>query len=95
MPTLVEPGETYDFEFSVSGDATGFVGTMNVLKFPGDSPTISRVMTKDGNTFKGTLTSAETISLGYGQWFIHGTTNDADEDIRSPEKIYIGAQWIV
>lgn len=94
MPNYIEPGETYDFEFTVSGDASGFTGTMNVLQYPGDTPDITRVMTRDGNTFKDTLTSAETISLGYGQWFVHGTTNDPDEDIRSPEKLYIGVQWV-
>tara|TARA_R110000782_G_scaffold177673_1_gene268622 strand:- start:21 stop:326 length:306 start_codon:yes stop_codon:yes gene_type:complete len=100
MVNKIEAGETYDFEFTVSGDASGFSGTMNVLQYPGATPTISRAMTKVGNAFKETLTSVETIALYAASedkslpWRIHGTTSDIDEDIRDPEILYITKGWV-
>jgi len=93
MPNNIRQGETFDFEFEISGDATGFSGTMDVMQYPLDTPAITRALTKDGNKFKGTLTSVETLALAVGEWFIYGTTNDADEDLRDPTKLYISKGW--
>ncbi|MCZ6898277.1 MAG: hypothetical protein O7D95_06195 [Betaproteobacteria bacterium] len=91
----IRQGETFDFEIEVSGDdAGGFTSTMDVLQYPGDTPAISRALTKEGNVFKGTLTSAETDALAVGQWFIHITTSDSDEDLREPIKLYISEGWV-
>lgn len=94
MPNYIEQGETYDFEFEISGDASGFTSTMNVMQYPGDTPAITRALTQDGDKFKGTLTSAETLALAVGQWFIHATTADSDEDLREPIKLYISKGWV-
>ncbi len=84
-------GETFGFTTGLSGDDTGaFTNTMDVMQYPGDTPTITRVITNETET----LTSAETAALSVGQWFIHITSNDPDEDIRSPVKLYVSKGWV-
>lgn len=92
-PNNVKQGATYDFEFEVSGDATGFVSTMYVMQYPGDTPEITRALTKAGDVFKGTITSAETLAMAVGQWFIYAVTSDADENLREVDKLYISKGW--
>lgn len=95
-PTIIRQGETHTFEFELSGnEVDGFTSTMDVLQYPDDTPTITRALTLDGNKFKGTITSNETLTLlGVGQWFTHATTSDSDEDIREPIKFYIAKGWV-
>jgi len=90
----VEQGATFSFEFSLSGDPAGLTTTMNVMQYPGDTPAITRALTLTDGKFKGTLTSAETDALAIGQWFIHTSAVDSDEDIREPIKLYISKGWI-
>lgn len=88
---IVEQGETYTFDVSVSGDDPDLMTTtMNVLQYPGDTPAITRALT-DG---EGVLTSAETAALAVGQWMIHLKVADTDEDAREPIKIYISKGWV-
>ena len=88
-------GETFDFDTDISGDdESGFTVTMDVLQYPGDTPAISRALSYTDNSFKGTITSAETLALAVGQWFIHITGNDSDEDLREPIKLYISKGWV-
>lgn len=90
---LVQQGQTYKFTFSLSGDLNGITPTMRILQYPGDTPTITRVLTQVDNEFTGTLTSAETASLSVGEWYIHVTAVDSDENIRELNKIYITKAW--
>lgn len=87
----IQQGETFTFDPSISGtNASAFTYTMDVLKYPGDTPTITRVITGDTET----LTSAETTALGVGQWWIHIKATDSDEDVREPIKLYISKGWV-
>jgi len=95
MTERIRQGETYDFSFDVSGDdESGFAATMSVMKFPGDTPAITRALPYTDGSFLGTLTSAETAALAVGQWFIHIQTADSDEDLRKPIKLYISKGWL-
>lgn len=92
---IIRQGGTFDFDFDLSGsDVSGFTVTINVLQYPGDSPTITRVLTYSDDKFIGTLTSAETSALAVGQWFVHFTAEDSDENLREPIKLYIAKGWV-
>lgn len=92
---IVRQGESFDFDSDISGDdESGFTVTMDVLQYPGDTPAISRELSYIDGSFKGTITSAETLALAVGQWFIHITANDSDEDLRDPVKLYISKGWV-
>ena len=92
---IVRQGESFDFDSDVSGDnESGFTVTMDVLQYPGDTPDISRALSYIDGSFKGTITSAESAALAVGQWFIHITANDSDEDLRDPVKLYISKGWV-
>lgn len=91
---LVEQGQTYKFNFSVSGSLNGLSVSMNVLQKPGDTPALTRVLTQVNEEFTGTITSAETAALAVGEWFIHVTATDSDEDIREATKIYVTKGWV-
>lgn len=91
----IEAGETFDFEFPVPGLQDEFTGIMNVVKYPGDTPAITRALTFVDGGFKGSLTSTETkTTLGYGQWFIRATITDSDKNLREPIKLYISEGWV-
>ena len=95
MINSIRQGESYDFDFEISGDdVAGFSATMKVMQYPGDTPAIDRALTYSGGKFIGTLTSAETAALPVGQWFIHVRADDTDEDLRSPLKLYIAKGWV-
>ena len=87
---MIRQGETFDFTFDVSGDGA-LSETFDVLQYPGDTPAITRALNTDGT---GTLTSAETAALGVGQWFVHYTGSDSDEEINEPVKLYIAKGWV-
>jgi hypothetical protein len=90
----IEQGETYAFAFDIAGDdISGFTGTWKLLQFPGDTPTVTGVLTFDDNQFKGTLSSATTENLDIGDWYIYASLTDADEDIRDPIKFSVGVKW--
>ena len=89
----IRQGETFDFTFTISGE-TSLTGTFDVMQYPGDTPAISRALTKSGTQFSGTLTAAETAALAIGQWFVHATGADADEEINDPIKLYISKGWV-
>lgn len=93
---VIQQGETFTFDFELSGeDLEGMTATMDVLQYPGDTPAISRALIlQENGKFVGTLTSAETTGLAIGQWFIHATTSDADENIRDIIKLYVTKAWV-
>jgi len=95
MINNIRQGATFSFDFDLSGeDAATFTTTMDVMQYPGDTPTISRAMTYSNDKFIGTLTSAETAALAIGQWFIHIKSADSDEDLREPIKLDISKGWV-
>ena len=90
----IRQGATFDFEAGLSGSAvSAFSVNLDVMQYPGDTPAISRAMVYTDGDFAGTLTSAETAALAVGQWFIHITAADSDEDLREPIKLYIAKGW--
>lgn len=91
---IVEQGETFDFTLDAGDDDSGLTCEINVLQYPGDTPTITRTITQVGGEWPITLTSAETAALAVGQWYIHSNISDASEDIREPIKLYISEGWI-
>lgn len=94
-PNNIRQGATFDFDTDVSGDdESGFTTTMDVMQYPMDTPAISRALPYTDGSFKGTITSAESAALAVGQWFIHITSNDSDEDLREPIKLYISKGWV-
>ncbi len=61
---LIRQGDSLPFEFSRSGESLdGFVCTISVKKYIGDTAEISREIPADGLTFPGFLTSTETAAL--------------------------------
>lgn len=94
-PNTIKQGETFAYEYELSGDDTdSFTYNMTVLQYPGDTPTIDRVLTVASGVIDATLTSAETTALAIGQWFIHIRASDSDEDVRTPKKLYISKGWL-
>ncbi len=92
---IVRQGATYSRDIDISGDSeSGFTVNIAVMKYPGDTPAISRALTYTNGTFPLTITSAETAALSVGQWFIHVRSSDTDEDLREPIKMYIVKGWI-
>jgi hypothetical protein len=89
----VQQGATYAFSFTVDGDPT-LDCNIAVMQYPGDTPAVSRAIALTNSAFAGALTSAETASLGVGQWFIHVRLTDTDEDVRAPEKLYVTKGWV-
>lgn len=94
---IVQQGATFTFETGLSGsDKQDFTVTMDVLQYPGNTPAISRVLILDSDSdgFLGVLTAAETAALAVGQWFIHLTADDPDEEVRKPIKLYVSKSWV-
>lgn len=92
---IVRQGATYYSDHALSGeDVDAFTYTMSVLQYPDDTPAISRAITVEDNKAQIALTSAETAALAVGAWAIHVQADDADEDIRSVERIHIAKGWV-
>lgn len=92
-PETIEQGETYDLSADYTGDdVSGLSVAFKVLQYPGDTPDITGTMSYTNGEFKGVLTSAQTTSL-FGEYRIHITSTDSDEDIRDPIKLYISKTW--
>lgn len=100
----VEQGRTFEFTWNISGPGnSAFTTTMNVLQYPGDTPAISRTIdyacpeTRTGDSvscgYIGTLTAAETNGLDVGEWWIHMTAVDSDENLAEPIKLYVKRKW--
>ena len=92
-PETVRQGASYDFTVTVSGDDT-LTGTYEVKQYPGDTATLTGSLTSEGDgDFSGTLSGADTLTLGVGQWIIFTEFTDSDEDVSDPQKIYISVAW--
>ena len=86
IPDHIAQGESLEFSFDLDGDdVTGWVCTINVLQFVGDTPAISRVVDATGDEWVGYLTATETAALSpTGQWRLianltNSTTDEAQE----------------
>ena len=93
----VRQGATYSFLAGISGDNESSFGVdMAVMKYPDDTPSISRSLTysSSDSDFKGVLTSSETAALSVGRWWIHIKATDSTEDIREPIALDVVKGWI-
>lgn len=82
IPALTPQGVSLPFTFDLDGDdVTGWICTINVMRFPGDTPAITRVITPTANTWTGYLTATETAALTpTGQWRLVGNLTNASTD---------------
>lgn len=95
MPNSIRQGATFDFNVDLDGTSeSGFTVNIAVMQYPGDTPSISRSITYTNNSFKASLTSAETAALSVGRWYIHVRSSDSDEDLREPIPLDISKGWI-
>ena len=95
MPNQIRQGETFTFDTGLSGTSvSAFTTTIDVMQYPGDTPAITRALSYSDGDFSGVLTSAETAALAIGQWFIHISSSDSDEDLREPIKLYVAKGWV-
>ena len=94
--TVVRKGESLPFTFDRGGESiTGWICTMQVREFPGDTASISRVITAVGDTWPGFLTQTETSALGVGLWRLIGVLAKAttDEEEQVPLRFNITDSW--
>jgi len=92
-------GRTFSYLFELTGqDAEQFSVIMNVLQYPGDSPSVQRTVDyscQDGVCgYIGTLSAVDTSLLEVGEWWIHLTATDSDEVISEPIKLYVTKGWV-
>ena len=78
----VRKGRSLPFVFDRSGeDISGWICTIEVKQFPGDTPAITRVIEPDGREWPGFLTSTETAALDpIGEWMLIGVITNAAEN---------------
>ena len=78
----VPKGRSLSFVFDRGGlTISGWVCTIEVKQFPGDTSAISRVITADGKEWPGFLTSTETAALSaLGEWTITALITNATDD---------------
>lgn len=94
--TPVRQGESFDFSFGLDGESiTDWVCTIEVKKFPGDTASISRVITPTGSVWSGFLTQAETSALAIGTYRLIGvlTNSTMDEEQQIPVRFNITDTW--
>lgn len=96
----VRSGESMPFEFDLNGDSlNGWVMTIGVKQFPTDVSAITeRVITPDGTTWPGFLTSTETASLVSGTLYrLIGTAVNAstveEEQFTQDFRFKIAPSW--
>lgn len=78
----VRKGRSLPFIFDRNGESIDdWVCTINVQRYPGDTPAISRVIEADGDEWPGFLTATETAALSdLGTWMLIGTITNSSED---------------
>ncbi len=100
---IVRQGGSLPFSFDRGElSISGWVCTIKVLQFKGDSPAISRVITPTNNVWSGFLTSTETEALVNSTksslwWLVAILTDsstDEEEQIASPSvRFNLVAAW--
>lgn len=98
--TPVRKGESFPFSFDLVGGSDDnsiddWVCTIEVKKFPGDTASISRVITPTGSVWSGFLTQAETSALAIGTYRLIGvlTNSTTDEEQQIPVRFNITDTW--
>jgi len=78
----VRKGRSLPFVFDRDGqDITGWICTISVQRYPGDTPAISRVIEPKDQTWPGFLTSTETAALtDIGTHMLIGNITNATEN---------------
>ncbi len=78
----VPKGRSFAFVFDRNGqDIAGYICTINVQRFPGDTPAITRTIEPDHNKWSGFLTSTETAALDpAGTWMLIAAITNASDD---------------
>ena len=78
----VRKGRSLPFVFDRSGvSISGWICTIEVKQYPGDTAAISRVIAPDGLEWPGFLTSTETAALSeLGEWMLIGKITNAAEN---------------
>ncbi len=78
----IRKGGSLPFVFDRGGeDISGWICTIEVKQYPGDTPAITREVAPDGREWPGFLTSTETAALApLGTWMIVGVITNAAED---------------
>lgn len=95
---VIRKGESLPFVFDRGGESIdGWICTIEVKNFPGDTALISRVITADGNTWPGFLTSTETALLDVGNYRLIGVltnaTTDQEEQITETTRFNVTDSW--
>ena len=96
--TVVRKGESLPFVFDRAGESIdGWVCTIEVKKVPSDSSLITRVITPDGDTWPGFLTSTETSALAIGTYRLIGaltnSSTNEEEQITETTRFNITDSW--
>ena len=78
----VRKGRSLPFSFDRDGESiSGYICTIKVQRYNGDTPAISRVITPDNGEWPGHLTAAETAALNsLGTWMLIGVITNATDD---------------
>ncbi len=103
-------GESLPFSFDRGGESTdGFICTLNVAQFPGDTPTISRVIPLSTNSdtgnaeWSGLITSAEsdtlTNNVDSSLWWAIGilsntTTGEEEQIAQGSVRFNVSRTWV-
>ena len=74
-------GDSIPFEFDRDGESLeGWVCTINVKVYPGDSNLVDRVISATGDTWEGFRTATETLGFGAGDYRLIATFIKASTD---------------
>lgn len=93
---VVREGESLPFVFDRGDESIeGWVCTIEVKKFPGDTSSLTRVIPAVGNSWPGFLTSAETSGLAIGTYRLIGvlTNTTTGEEEQVPLRFNITDSW--
>lgn len=96
-PTVIRQGGSLPFVFDRDGESIdGWTCTINLMQFPGDTPTVSRVIAASGDTWPGFLTEAETTGLAIGHWRLVGVLDKASTDEKEKPiiRFHVAKKWL-
>ena len=97
--SIIKAGESLDFIFDRGGQSVeGWLCQLNVLRFPGQTPEISRFIELDDNSqWSGFLTSVETAGLlSRGIYRMVGllTNSATNEEEQIPVRFQRNKAWV-
>lgn len=97
--TIIRKGESLPFVFDRSGESIeGWICTIEVKEFPSDTSAITpRIISPDGDTWPGFLTSDETASLPVAGYRLIGVLKNAstneEEQVMETTRFNITNSW--